>query len=99
MASKYGRITQSYATGAVKSIGPNSLAGGIAAGNSGVGYIYQSFVTGPVQIDSSNGATAGAIVGGNIAGVAPDNYWNAQTTGLTKSIGGATLGCLLPATA
>ncbi|MGN6081929.1 two-partner secretion domain-containing protein [Trinickia sp.] len=92
VASNYGRITQSYATGAVESIGPNSLAGGIAAGNSGVGEIYQSFVTGPVRIDSSNGAAAGAIVGGNIAGVAPQNYWNVQTTGLTNAVGGGDVG-------
>ena len=92
VASNYGRITQSYATGTIDGHGPNSLVAGLVGGNSGNGYINESFASGPVHVDSSNGSAAGAIVGGNIAGVAPNSYWNAQTTGLTNAVGGGDVG-------
>ena len=92
VATNYGRITQSYATGTIDGHGPNSLVAGLVGGNFGNGYINESFASGPVHLDSSSGSAAGAIVGGNIAGVAPNSYWNAQTTGLTNAVGGGDVG-------
>lgn len=92
VASNYGRIIQSYATGTIDGHGPNAIVAGLVGGNSGIGLVDESFASGPVHLDSSSGSAAGAIVGGNIAGVVPNNYWNAQTTGLTNAVGGGDVG-------
>ncbi|PMS16214.1 filamentous hemagglutinin [Trinickia dabaoshanensis] len=84
VAENTGTISQTYSTGPVT--GSHSIASGLAFFNTGT--ISQSFVTGQVPADIFIDPNPGAITGDTTAIVAPDSYWNVQTTGLTNG-GGA----------
>jgi hypothetical protein len=60
-----GRITGSYATGAVTSHGGDATIGGLAGANDFWGTISNSSATGNVTADNAVNATAGGFVGGN----------------------------------
>jgi hypothetical protein len=78
-----GSITQSYATGNVSPTYSTGFGGGLAGINDGT--ISQSFATGAVQTRLM--ATHGVIAFGS-GTLAPDDYWNTETTGQALS-GGA----------
>ncbi len=80
-----GTISQSYATGAVTGV---FGAGGLVFENEGT--IAQSFATGEVQTMPGSADYAGAIAGINSGTIAPDVYWNAQTTGMANAVGSGT---------
>ncbi|OLL28223.1 filamentous hemagglutinin [Burkholderia sp. SRS-W-2-2016] len=71
-----GSISQSYATGAVSPVFSTGFGGGLVGINDGT--IGQSFATGAVQTRSM--PTHGVIAFG-AGSVAPDVYWNTETTG------------------
>lgn len=77
-----GSITQSYATGSVSPTYSTGFGGGLAGINDGT--ISQSFDTGAVQTRLM--ATHGVIAFGS-GTLAPDVYWNTQTTGQASSGG------------
>jgi filamentous hemagglutinin family protein len=71
----YGTITQSYATGNVRPVFSTGYGGGLVGYN--LGTISQSFATGQVQQGSQG---VGGIVYFNGGTIAPDVYWNKDTT-------------------
>jgi len=77
-----GTITQSYATGAVNPSFSTGFGGGLVGENDGT--ISQSFATGAVQTRSM--PTHGVIAFGS-GTLAPDVYWNTETTGQASSGG------------
>ena len=79
-----GTITQSYATGSVSPIYSTGFGGGLVGINDGT--ISQSFATGAVETRPM--ATHGVIAFGS-GTLAPDVYWNTETTG--QPLSGGTL--------
>lgn len=79
-----GSITQSYATGSVSPTYSTGFGGGLAGINDGT--ISQSFATGAVQTRLMS--THGVIAFGS-GTLAPDVYWNSETTG--QALSGGTL--------
>ena len=79
-----GSITQSYATGSVSPVYSTGFGGGLVGINDGT--ISQSFATGAVQTRLM--PTHGVIAFGS-GTLAPDVYWNRETTG--QAVGGGNL--------
>ncbi|MGN6314707.1 two-partner secretion domain-containing protein [Trinickia sp.] len=84
-----GLISQSYATGAVSG-GSWAFVGGLVGRSNGA--VTQSFATGVVSGGGGSfwfgpGGGAGGLIGGGSGG-GSDDYWNAQTSGLSTDSGG-----------
>jgi len=77
-----GSITQSYATGSVSPVFSTGYGGGLVGINEGT--VAQSFATGAVQTQRM--PTHGVIAFGS-GTLAPDVYWNKETTGQPASGG------------
>lgn len=77
-----GTITQSYATGAVNPVFSTGYGGGLAGINDGT--ISQSFATGAVQ---TRLMPTHGVIGFGSGTLAPDVYWNTETTGQADSGG------------
>jgi filamentous hemagglutinin family protein len=75
-----GTISQSYATGAVNPVYSTGFGGGLVGINDGT--VSQSFATGRVQTRLM--PTHGVVAFGS-GTLAPDVYWDAQTTGQASS--------------
>ncbi|OTP80363.1 two-partner secretion domain-containing protein [Caballeronia sordidicola] len=84
-----GTITQSYATGDVTPQYSTGSGGGFVGFNEGT--ISQSFATGKVGFGSQGSAGFAFVNNGTIA---PDSYWNTETTTQTQ---GVRAGTQLPA--
>ena len=82
-----GTISNSYATGAVTSLGTyaDSTAGGLAGSNN-QGTINNSYSTGLVTQDSTS-TGAGGFVGNNLSGTINNSFWNTETSGKTIGVG------------
>ncbi|WP_250495045.1 filamentous hemagglutinin N-terminal domain-containing protein [Caballeronia sp. GAWG1-1] len=74
-------ITQSYATGNVRS--PLNAVGALAGENS-LGTIEQSFATGRLQVPGVGGGIATTSGGPSL--IASDVFWNTATTGTTVAV-------------
>ena len=77
-----GSISQSYATGSITPIYSTGYGGGLVGINDGT--VTQSFATGAVQ--TRRMPTHGVIAFGS-GTLAPDVYWNKETTGQAESGG------------
>ncbi|RKT21103.1 filamentous hemagglutinin family protein [Paraburkholderia sp. RAU2J] len=79
-----GSITQSYATGSVSPTYSTGFGGGLVGINDGT--ISQSFATGAVQ---TRLMPTHGVIGFGSGTLAPDVYWNKETTG--QALSGGTL--------
>lgn len=89
VADNNGLISQSYATGSVGG-GGWAFVGGLVGRSTGT--VTQSFATGAVSGGYGSpwygpGGGAGGLIGGGSGGGA-DDYWNAQTSGMSADSGG-----------
>ena len=89
VADNNGLVSQSYATGTVGG-GGWAFVGGLVGRSTGA--VTQSFATGAVSGGGGSywygpGGGAGGLIGGGSGG-GGDDYWDAQTTGMSADSGG-----------
>ena len=81
-----GYVTQCYSTGPVSG---TSAVGGLVGSNGGFGdliaFVAECYSTGAV---TGTGSAVGGLVGENSDGIVTVSFWDAQTSGQTKSAGG-----------